>query len=688
MQKTFTCNLCEAMCGLHVEVEDGRVGAIRGNPGDVFSRGHICPKGPALREVLDDPDRLRQPMRRSGNRFAPVSWEEALDEAALRLREIQRRHGRDAVGFYYGNPIAHSYRAALGVQALTLALRTHNRFDPNSQDSNPKIFACMQMYGDGLSLTVPDVDRTDLLVMLGANPIISGGSLMALGDVRGRLQGIRKRGGRMILIDPRRNETAAFCDEHLFIKPGADAALLLALLHVLFEEGLDRPVEAQGVQTLREVARRFPPERVAPRTGIAADRIRALARELAAAKRAVIYGRIGTSQNEFGPLAAWLLEAVNAVTGNFDREGGAMFPEPAADPGPLARLLIGNAYGRWRSRVRGLPEFLGSLPSATISEEMETPGPGQIRAFVCVAGNPVLSTPNGARLERALRGLDFRVSVDFYLNETSRLADLIFPAAHAMETGNFDVLLLATAVRNFVKASAPVVEKPALARDDWEILSELSLRLAVPRLLRPPLRRLLRNLPDRVMNFLLRPLSLRKLYETPDGIDLGALRPARRRKVRGALRLAPQIFLDDVPRLERWLGASEGRELLLIGRRDLRTNNSWMHNAPSLAKGPDRARCWMNPLDARVRGVHDGDEVRISSRTGSLLVRVRETEDVMPGVVSLPHGFGHAQARETLSVAGTLAGENVNALTDEERVEPLLGTSALNGVPVRVEPQR
>lgn len=667
---TSTCNLCEAMCGLLIEVDDGRVGAIRGNPRDVFSRGHICPKGAALGEMHEDPARLRRPLRRVGSEFVEIGWDEALDEAATRLREIQRAHGRDAVGFYYGNPVAHGHRIALGMQALTFALRTHNRFDANSQDSNPKLFACMQMYGDGLSLSIPDVDRTELLVMLGANPVVSGGSLMALGDVRGRLQGIRKRGGRIVLFDPRRNETAAWADAHHFIRPGSDALLLLALLHVLFAERLvdEDAVRAvaSGLDRLREIAARFPPERAAAPTGVDARTIRELAREISR-KRAAVYGRVGPSQGEFGPLCAWLLEAVNVVSGNFDREGGLMFAEAAADPGPLARMLVGNVHGRWRSRVRGLPEVFGSLPSAAMAEEMETPGEGQIRAFVCLAGNPVLSTPNGARLARALASLDFRVAIDPWLNETSRLADLVLPPAHALETGNFDLILLATAVRNFVKASAPVLPRGPDARDDWEILSDLTLRIATPRLLRPLLGRLLRDLPDKVVNRMLRPLQLATL--PPDGVDLGPLRPARKRKVftpDGRVRLCPDAFVDDLPRLEKWT-PPDG--LVLIGRRNLRSNNSWMNRPPSLAKGPDKARAWMHPSDLAARGIADGGRARIESRAGALEVSVHGTADVMPGVVSMPHGFGHA---------------NVNALTDEDRVEPVLGTSILNGVPVTV----
>jgi len=690
MTATFTCNLCDAMCGLHLDVEGGRISGVRGNPNDVFSRGHICPKGFALKELAADPDRLRSPMRRAGSGWQAIGWEEALAETAARLREVRRLHGRDAVGFYYGNPVAHSHRGALGMAALTLALGTRNRFDPNSQDSNPKIFAAMQMYGDGLSITVPDVDRCKLLVVLGANPLVSGGSIMALGDVRGRLAAIRGRGGRMVVLDPRRNETAKMAGEHHFVRPGSDAALLLSLLHVLFAEKLvDEPAlraTTSGLDELRVLAERFPPARGAAASDLPEAVIRGLARDLAR-PGSVIYGRIGTCQNEFGPVCAWLLEAINVLTGNFDCEGGAMFPEAAADAGPIARLLIGNVYGRWKSRVRGLPEYLGSLPSAAMAEEMEA---GHIRALVCMAGNPVLSTPNGPRLERAIGKLDCRISIDFYLNETSRLSDLVLPPLIALETGNFDLVLGGVGVRNFVKASHPALPRPDGALDDWQIASEILLRLRLPRALRPLARPLLRNLPDRIVDLLLRRrgLSLRKLLAAPDGIDLGPLMPCRKSKVRtrgGRVQLCPTVLAADVPRLERWVESARS-SLVLIGRRDLRTNNSWMHNVPTLAKGPDRARLFMHPDDAAARGLREGDRVSVRSRTGALDAALHVTDEVMNGVVSLPHGFGHAGARETLRVAGGLPGGNVNALTDEERVEPILGTSALNGVPVEVTP--
>jgi anaerobic selenocysteine-containing dehydrogenase len=375
-QRTFTCNLCDAMCGLHLTVDDNRVTGVRGNPKDVLSRGHLCPKAVALGELHADPDRLRTPMRRTASGFEPISWDDALDEAATRLRAIQRAHGRDAVASYIGNPNAHRHHSAFAAALLSVALGSRNRFDANSQDGNPRLFANFQVYGDGLSMTVPDVDRTDWLLLLGANPAVSHGSTMALGDVRNRLRSIRERGGRVVLIDPRRTESAAFCDEHHFIRPGADAALLLAFLHVLFAERLvdERALAhiATGLDEIRQLAARFSPEQVASAVGIDALTITRLAREFASTKRSVIHARLGPSVGEFGPLACWLVEVLHAVAGKLDQEGGAMFPSPAADVGPIARRIVGNGYDRYRSRVRGLPEFLGALPSAVMAEEMET----------------------------------------------------------------------------------------------------------------------------------------------------------------------------------------------------------------------------------------------------------------------------------------------------------------------------
>ena len=698
-EKLFACNLCESLCGLRLEVEGAKVVGLRGDPDDPFSRDHICPKAIGLRELLDDPDRLRAPLLRDGNGILkPASWDQALESVSSRLRDIRRRYGPDSIALYVGNPVVHSHRSSLGAQLLTTALATHNRFDPNSQDSNPRLFACMQMYGDALALPVPDIDRTDYLLLLGANPAVSNGSMWALGDPRGRFKALVARGGRVVLIDPRRTESAAWSTSHHPIRPGGDAALCLAMLHVFFKENLvdlDKlRGSGSGVDDLIKLVSPFPPERVAPAIGMDSNTITTLARDFASSKAACAYARVGVCQGRFGPLASWLVELLNVVTGNFDRPGGAMFPTPAADIAPLGRLLIGNHWARFRSRVRGLPEFLGAIPSAAMLEEMETKGKGQVRALVCFAGNPVLSTPGGARLSAALEKLELVVSVDYYLNETSRHAHAVLPPRHVFETGNFDLLLQRFTVENGARYCPPILKTDDDTRDDWEIACELAIRTRLPKFepLRKLLRALARNLPERALDLLLRlgprKLTLKKLAEAPRGMHYGALVPRRAECVRtndGRVQLVPEIFAADLPRLAQWLDEASSGALVLIGRRNLRSNNSWMHNLPALAKGPDRARLLMNPQDAARLSLLAGARVRVRSAAGAVETLLSLSDEVMPGVVSLPHGFGHQEAAATLRVAGALAGPNVNALTSQEEIEPILGTSILNGLHVVVE---
>jgi anaerobic selenocysteine-containing dehydrogenase len=670
------------MCGLRVTLDGARVTDIRGDADDLLSGGHLCPKAVALGEVFNDTRRVRTPLRRTANGFEPVSWDLALEEIASKLRAIQAAHGKDAVGLYVGNPSVHAHRTALGSVVLGAALGTHNHFDPNSQDSNPRLFACMQVYGDALSMPVPDVERTRYLLMLGANPAASQGSQMVLGNPRKRLGGIRERGGRIVLVDPRRTESAEWASEHVFIRPGGDAALLMAMLQVLFSERRIDPgsVEsiARGLDALQALARPFTPERVGPVVGIAPEVIRRLARELSDEPLGAVYARVGVCQNEFGPLAAWLVEVLNVVLGRFDREGGVMFPSPAADVAPLARALIGNHFGRWRSRVRGLPELFGSLPSAVMAEEMLTPGPGQVRALVVYAGNPVSSTPNSAQLARAIGGLELVVSLDLYLNETSRLAHWVLPSKHVFETGNYDLLLSRFAVRNVAKYSPPIADAGDDCRDDWEVATELASRLLLRRPLPRPLARWLSRLPERAIDVLLRlgstGLTLEKLRAAEHGVDLGPLERSKTRRVfhpGGRIELVPEPLAADVPRLERWLATGATKGLLLIGRRHLRSNNSWMNDLASLAKGPDRARLMVHPHDAASLGP-SGTKVRVNSRAGSVLATLEVSETMMRGVVSLPHGWSEPAP-------------NANALTDEQFVEPVLGNSILNGVRVDVE---
>ncbi len=717
---TRTCSLCEAMCGMIVTTEDGRITRIRPDRDDPFSRGHICPKGAAMRELHEDPDRVRRPMRRTrGGSFTPIGWDEAFDEVADRIVSLQQRYGRNSVATYMGNPGAHNHGALLMGQVFRGVLHTRNRFDANSQDANPKLFASLHMFGSLTSLTIPDVDRTDFFLVLGANPLASNGSIMTLGDVRGRLHGVRARGGRLVVVDPRRTETAEIADLHLPIRPGGDAALLLAILAVLFEEGLVDRTEvrrvARGVDELATLARPFAPEAVAARVGIDAPTIRTLARDFARAKAAVAYGRIGVCLNEFGAVASWLVEALNVVTGHFDRPGGAMFTKPAVDLAGLATRLGVAGAGRYKTRVRGLPEVGGMLPASAMAEEMETEGEGQIRGFVTVAGNPVLSVPNGERIARALERLDFMVSIDPYLNETTRHAHVLLPPRSALERAHFDLLFNALAVRNVVKYSEPVVDPDPETRDDWTILRELSVRLKARKALAKAPRGAVRvaekiaggllglvgETPDLVLDLLIRTgpwgdklvpgrdgLTLAKVRAAPHGIDLGPLVPMGRARVvtrDGLVDLAPAALTPDVARVSAWLSRESTEGLVLIGRRHVRSNNSWMHNLHSLTKGPDRSMLLMHPDDARARGLSDGERVRVSSRVGSVEAKLSLSDEVRLGVVSLPHGFGHAAAKDTLRIAGALEGPNMNAITDDRLLEPLTATAILNGVDVRVE---
>jgi anaerobic selenocysteine-containing dehydrogenase len=700
--------LCEAVCGLAVEVEDNRVVSVRGDDADPFSRGHICPKAVALRDLHHDPDRVTEPLRRvsgkGGDRWEPLTWDQALDEAATRLAAIQKRYGRSAAAIYLGNPTVHSYSALISLALFSKLLGTRTRFSATSVDQLPHMLAALQMFGHQLLLPVPDIDRTSFLLVLGANPLVSNGSLMTAPGVAKRLEALRARGGKLVVIDPRRSETAAIADEHLFVRPGADAFLLLALLHVIFAEGRTRLLRlgelVDDLPAVQRLAAQFPPERVAARVGIDAERLRTLAREFAAAPTAVCYGRLGVCTQQFGGLSAWLINVLNIVTGNLDRAGGAMFTTPAADlVGLASKLGERGHFGVWKSRVRGLPEFGGELPVATLAEEIETAGEGQIRALVTHAGNPVLSTPNGARLERALAGLDFMVSIDLYRNETTRHAHLILPTTFGFERDHYDLAFYALAVRNAARYAEPILQAPAGVRPDWKVIIDLSLALSA----RGGGRRdrglvwLLRAIrligPQRMLDLLLRfgphKLSLAQLRRERHGVDLGPLverLPSVLANRQQRIALAPQPFLDDAARLDAELASPVERngQLLLIGRRQLRSNNSWMHNSQRLVKGPEQCTLLMNPKDAAARGLVDGERVRVTSRVGALEVPLAVSADVGSGVVSLPHGWGHRRGGVALRVAEAHAGASVNDLTDEAAIDALSGNAAFSGVPVSV----
>ena len=738
-----TCPLCEATCGLELHLEDEELTLVRGDKDDVFSHGYLCPKGTALKQLEADPDRIRRPQVRRGDTWHDVTWDEAFAEIERGLGPILEAN-RDAVGVYLGNPNAHNLGAIIEGRVLLQSLGSSNIFSASTVDQMPKQVSAGLMFGAALTVPVPDLDRTDYLLILGANPFASNGSLMTVPDVPGRLRAIRARGGRLVVVDPRRSKTAEEADEHLFIRPGTDAHFLFAIVHTIVSEGLVQLGNAgghvEGLDEVERLARDFAPEVVAPVCGIDAETIRRVARDLATTERAAVYGRIGTCTQEFGTLASWLVDVVNTIAGNLDREGGAMFTLPATggpNTGGTTGVGRGVRFGRRQSRVRGLPEFYGELPVVALAEEIETPGEGQIRALITVAGNPVLSTPNAGRLDRALASLDFMVSVDIYRNETTRHANVILPVPGVLARNHYDVALYSLAVRNVANYSPPVVELGADEIPEWEILLRLAgiaagqgstaeaaamlddfvltsqVQKAVTREgsnvegrdageLVEALSVDGRRGPERVLDLMLRTgpygdgfgsnpggLSLSVLEENPHGVDLGPLQPRLPEVLRtpsGKVELAPPMIVEDVQnRLAPSLTRRVNGELVLVGRRDLRSNNSWMHNLEILVKGKPRCTLQIHPDDATRLGLGDADVARVKSRVGSLEIPVEITDGIMSGVVSIPHGWGHSADGADMEVAGRYAGVNTNLLADGALVDPLSGNAVLNGIPVTVE---
>ncbi|MFE0985690.1 molybdopterin oxidoreductase family protein [Streptomyces rochei] len=733
------CPLCEATCGLVLTVDGTTVTAARGDRDDVFSRGFVCPKGASFGAADADPDRLRSPLVRTGGELREAGWEEAFDAVAAGVRPVVERYGPHAVGVVLGNPNVHTMAGALYPPVLLGALGTRSLFTASTVDQMPKHVSSGLLFGDANAIPVPDLDRTDHLLLIGANPLESNGSLCTAPDFPGRLKALRARGGTLTVIDPRRTRTAKLADRHVAIRPGTDALLLAATAQVLFEEGLvdlgALAPHVEGVTELGRALRDFTPESVAAACEVDAEVTRALARELAAAPTAAVYGRIGSCTVPHGTLASWLVDVLNVLTGNLDRPGGALFPQAATDRTPRpAGPGRGFALGRWRSRVSGHPEAKGELPLSALAEEIDTvTDEGEpVRALLTVAANPVLSAPDGDRLDKALASLDFMVSVDPYLNETSRHAHVVLPPPPPSQSPHHDFAFNTLAVRNQVRYTRPAVPLEPGRMAETEILARLTLAVTgghgtdpaavdaavVERTLGAAVRdphspvhgrdpgelaaRLTgENGPERRLDLMLRlgpygdgfgarpdGLTLQRLLAHPHGIDLGPLRPRLPQPLKtrsGKVELLPGPIAADLPRLRRAM-AERPAGPVLVGRRHLRSNNSWMHNVPALTGGSNRCTLQLHPDDAGRLGLRDGQPVRVEGAGGAVTAPAEVTDTVRPGVVSLPHGWGHDRPGTRLTHAATDPGVNVNQLLDGSLLDPLSGNAVLNGVPVKLTP--
>lgn len=719
------CHLCEAICGLEIETDGPRVLSIRGDANDPLSHGHLCPKGVALQDIYEDLDRLRQPMRKSvDGTWEQVSWEAAFDEIAARTIAIREQSGSESMAVYLGNPTVHNYGTLLFSRHFVNAIGRPQLYSATSVDQLPHHFASSYMFGHSMLIPIPDVDRTDFMLIMGANPLASNGSMMTAPGIEKRLKAIKSRGGKIVLIDPRRTETARIADEHHFIRPGCDVWLLAALLHVIFQENLDDQGRmaklSHNRERLMKAVGSITPELAAARTGIEAEVIQQLARSFAGRETAICYGRMGLSTQKHGGLCQWLVNALNIVTGNFDRTGGAMFTTPAVSV--VGRKSTLHNVDRWATRVRKLPEFDGQLPVAALAEEILTPGNGQVRSLFTICGNPVLSTPNGQQLDQALESLELMVSVDIYINETTRHADFILPPTTGLEVDHYDLAFHALAVRNSAKFSPVTFTPDDSTRADWKILSELIRRIR-PRGggfagLKTRLQDLaMRTLtPTGILDLGLKigpyglwrfpwkrksGLTLKRLQQNPHGVDLGPLQsrlPKCLRTPNGKVDLAPGIFFQRLREIDRECREREAAALRngqtetagneasfqLIGRRHLRSNNSWMHNYKRLTKGKTLCTLLMNPQDANRLELDEGQIVAVRSRVGQIEISLERSDTVMPGVISIPHGYGHTRSGSKISIAETHAGASINDLTDDAAIDRLTGNAAFSGQRVTV----
>ncbi len=699
-QKTHyrACNLCEAICGLEIKTQGDQVLSIKGDKNDPLSRGYICPKGVAMQDIYSDPNRLRKPVKKHGDSWVEISWQEAFDSVAKKLVAVQEQHGQNAVAFFAGNPNVHNYGSMTHAGVLRKAVQSKIHFSATSLDQLPHHLTSYSLYGHQSLIPVPDIDHSHYMLIIGGNPLASNGSIMTSPDIPKRLKAIQQRGGRFIVIDPRRTETAEIADQHLFIRPGTDAWLLMAMINTLFAEDLVKTGHLTdllvGIDQVRSACESFTPELAEQYSGVAAEQIRQLARDMANTEGAVCYGRMGVSVQVYGTLCQWAIQMINILTHSLDVRGGMMASSPAFGYIKPGESGAGH-FAAFHSRVSGLPEFSGELPASAMAEEILIEGEGQIRSLITIAGNPVLSAPNGNQMDKALAGLDFMVSIDFYINETTQHADIILPPTSALEHDHYDIAFHRFAIHNTARFNQAVFEPAQDSKHDWEIFNQLGLAIAARKGVdAKPL-----PSPDQIVDYGIQcgpysakaghelELTLDKVKQHIHGLDIGPLEPSLPQRLctaDGKITLMADYIEQDIARLNADQPLIEKDEFLLIGRRHIRSNNSWMHNSKRLVKGKPRWQLLMHPDDLAAHQLQDQSQVRIQSRVGEVQTQVLASDEVMPGVVSLPHGWGHKREGVNLDIAAEQEGVSCNDLTDEKLIDQASGNSALNGVPVRI----
>jgi len=691
-----TCNLCEAMCGIEIKYDDDKVLSIKGDKEDPFSQGYICPKATALQDLHEDPDRLRQPVERTADGWKEISWTDALDKVAAGIQSVQQQYGQNAFGVYLGNPNVHNLGGMLTIKHLLHSLKTRSRFSATSIDQLPHHIVSMHLFGHMLRIPVPDVNRTQYMLIIGGNPLASNGSIMTAPNMRQKLKDIKARDGKVVVIDPRRTETADIASEHHFIRPATDVLLLLAMLNEIYLQGYAKEnkatVLAPEIDRIASFAKEYTAESVASITGISAVEIKRLVKEFCEAESSVCYGRMGISVQEFGLLSQYLSMVINIVTGRLDEVGGLMFPNPAVD-------VVNNSgpgyLGKRHSRVSNLPDFNGEYPVVAMADEMLVAGEGQLKGFISVAGNPVLSTPNGEKLDKALSQLDFMVSLDYFVTETSRHANIILPSVSPLERDHYDLTFNGFAVHNVAKYSPALFNKNDNEKHDWEIYLELAERLDKEATEATKAERALTKklgpkflLEQGLKHGPYKEVTLEKLIENPHGLDLGPLQsmlPQALKHEDKQIHLNVDFYQADLDRVKEMMQQYDDSQILLIGRRHVRSNNSWLHNSHRLVKGKSRCTLMLHPETAEQQGIEDGQNVKVTSRVGSVIIEAEVTDELMPGVVSIPHGFGHGRKGVKQKIAQAHAGVSVNDLTDDTLIDQLSGNAAVNGVPVQLE---